>query len=89
MFGTWLRTTRESFGLTQGELARMSGISASAIGMYEQGRRKPSPAAQARLGCFWRERGVVMPEVKRRAPEDPKLVEALRDLRAAPSRRGR
>ena len=61
MFRYWLREARESFGLTQGELGRLVGISPSALGMYEQGRRRPGPKSRARIREFFRERGVEMP----------------------------
>lgn len=37
-----LKQLRLERGLSQQELAQKSGLSASSIGMYEQGRRKPS-----------------------------------------------
>lgn len=36
-----LKKLREAKGLSQAELAKIIGISASSIGMYEQGRRTP------------------------------------------------
>ena len=41
MFGKRLRELRRRMGLTQEELGRKIGISSSAIGMYEQGKREP------------------------------------------------
>lgn len=41
LFGQRLRSLRQSKGLTQRQLADRLGISASAVGMYEQGRREP------------------------------------------------
>lgn len=40
-FGEQLKQLRLAAGLTQQDLADELGISASAIGMYEQGRREP------------------------------------------------
>lgn len=40
-FSVKLKKLRQSRGYTQAEVARMLGISASAVGMYEQGRREP------------------------------------------------
>ena len=37
-----LRALREDRGMTQGQVARSLNVSASAVGMYEQGRRTPS-----------------------------------------------
>lgn len=39
--GEMIRTRRESRGMTQAQLADAAGISASAIGMYERGDRRP------------------------------------------------
>lgn len=36
-----LRQLRKEHGLSQAKLAKLLGISASAVGMYEQGRREP------------------------------------------------
>ncbi len=41
MFGENLRALRRKAGYTQKECARLLGISTSAVGMYEQGRREP------------------------------------------------
>ncbi len=40
--GETIRRKRHFFGMTQGQLAEKLGISASTIGMYEQGRRAPN-----------------------------------------------
>lgn len=42
MLGARIAALRREQGLSQAELARRLGISASAVGMYEQGRREPS-----------------------------------------------
>ena len=42
MLGARIATLRRSLGWSQGELARRLQVSASAVGMYEQGRREPS-----------------------------------------------
>lgn len=49
MFSAELKKLRTEYGLTQAELARRLGISASAVGMYEQGRREPDSELLARL----------------------------------------
>ena len=41
MFGENLKSLRKKSGYTQQEFASVLGISASAVGMYEQGRREP------------------------------------------------
>ena len=42
MLGERIAALRRSRGMSQAELARRLGISPSAMGMYEQGRREPS-----------------------------------------------
>lgn len=42
MLGRRISALRRQRGLSQAELAKRLGISASAMGMYEQGRREPS-----------------------------------------------
>ena len=42
MLGMQIALLRISKGWSQAELARRIGVSASAVGMYEQGRREPS-----------------------------------------------
>ena len=44
-----IKRLREERNLTQKELAKKMGISASAVGMYEQGRREPSLALLVEL----------------------------------------
>lgn len=42
MFGVRIAVLRVGKGWTQAELAKKIGVSASAVGMYEHGRREPS-----------------------------------------------
>lgn len=42
MLGPRIAALRRRAGLSQAELARKLGVSPSAVGMYEQGRREPS-----------------------------------------------
>ena len=44
MLGARIAALRRKHGLSQSQLARQLGVSPSAIGMYEQGRREPSAA---------------------------------------------
>lgn len=44
MLGPRIAALRRDMGLSQAELAHHLGISPSAVGMYEQGRREPSAA---------------------------------------------
>lgn len=51
--GKRIKELRKAHGLTQSELASRLGISASAVGMYEQGRREPDSTILLRLcGIF-------------------------------------
>jgi transcriptional regulator with XRE-family HTH domain len=49
MLGDGLRKARQAKGLTQKELAVLSGLSNSVICDFEKGRRNPSIAALLRL----------------------------------------
>lgn len=49
MLGIRMAILRISKGWSQAELARRIGVSASAVGMYEQGRREPSLGLLVRL----------------------------------------
>ena len=49
MLGQRIAALRRQRGLSQAELAACLGISASAMGMYEQGRREPSADTLVRL----------------------------------------
>ncbi len=42
MLGARVAALRRQAGMSQAELARRLAVSASAVGMYEQGRREPS-----------------------------------------------
>lgn len=44
MLGARIAALRREMGQSQAELAKYLGVSASAVGMYEQGRREPSGA---------------------------------------------
>ena len=49
MIGARIAALRKTNGLSQAELARQLQCSASAVGMYEQGRREPSADLLVRL----------------------------------------
>lgn len=49
IFGVRLKELRKEHGYTQKELAKLLGVSASSIGMYEQGRREPENSLLTKL----------------------------------------
>lgn len=49
MLGKRIAVLRRSLGLSQSALAKRLGVSPSAVGMYEQGRREPSVDTLVRL----------------------------------------
>ena len=48
-----LKTLRKDFNLTQEELAHKIGVSASAIGLYEQNRREPDNDTLGKLASVF------------------------------------
>ncbi len=52
-FGTQLKTLRTARGLRQEQVADAVGVSASAIGAYERGKREPTLAVLAALADFF------------------------------------
>ena len=49
MIGQRIAALRKNARMSQAELARALGVSPSAVGMYEQGRREPAAAMLVRL----------------------------------------
>lgn len=49
-----IKKLRLKRGHTQKDLARLSGISESALRSYELGARKPKPEVQERIAMAWR-----------------------------------
>lgn len=77
MLGTRIASLRQSFGLSQAELARRLHISTSAVGMYEQGRREPSVDTLIALS---REFGVSLDYLLSGRPDTIRDVSALHRL---------
>ena len=80
MLGQRISILRRRAGLSQSELARRLQISASAMGMYEQGRREPSMdtlvaiAEQLQVATDFLLTGKI-----RTAQEDARMIENLLD----------
>ena len=53
MLGSRIAVLRRSHGWSQAELASQLGVSSSAVGMYEQGRREPSADILVRLASLF------------------------------------
>lgn len=53
MFGERLKSLRKAHNLNQTELGNMLGLSASSIGMYEQGRRDPDSENLVKLSEYF------------------------------------
>ena len=79
-FGQFIAENRRTRGLTQRELAALVGMSPSALGMYEQGRRVPGRRARERLEGFFAARGMEMPPPPP-VPEPPEEAVFRRRLR--------
>ncbi len=53
MFAEKLRLLRKERNMTQTELSKSLGVSASSIGMYEQGRREPDSQMLLKVANFF------------------------------------
>lgn len=77
MLGPRIASLRQTYGLSQAELAQRLHISTSAIGMYEQGRREPSVDTLIALS---REFGVSLDYLLSGRPDTVRDVTALHRL---------
>ena len=77
MLGTRIASLRQTYGLSQAELAQRLHISTSAVGMYEQGRREPSVDTLIALA---REFGVSLDYLLSGRPDTVRDVTALHKL---------
>ena len=88
-----LRRIRKSRGLTMKQLGEMTGVTESAIGQYETGKRKPSFDMLLKLAgaleCHVSALMVPDEEIKNEpgAPEGDELAEELQILRDNPETR--
>ena len=74
MLGARIAALRRDAGLSQAELAARLGVSPSAMGMYEQGRREPSAQLLVTLA---RELGVTTDFLLTGKPAAPAEADAL------------
>lgn len=77
MLGMRIASLRQSHSLSQAELAKRLHISASAVGMYEQGRREPSVST---LIAISQEFGVSLDYLLSGRPDSIQDVSALHRL---------
>lgn len=78
MFGDQVWRLRRRLGWSQSELGARCQISASAIGMMEQGRRLPSPACYGRMATVFRREGYRLPPRPHKPTPRHELLELLR-----------
>ena len=81
MLGKRLRALRRERGMTQQELGDALGVSASAVGMYEQGRRAPDNRTLAALCRFFGVSSDYLLLEDAPAPQAAELEEMLEDFR--------
>ncbi len=79
--GDQIRQARVAAGLTQTELARLSGVRQSNIAAYENGRRRPSAAMVARLLAGTRQRPSALVNRHRSAIRQIGSAHKARELR--------
>ena len=87
MLGARIALLRRQRGMSQKELAARLGVSPSAVGMYEQGRREPDCAGLLKLAEIFGVSVDLLLSGGAAAPEDARAVRPLLDgtlvLRAA------
>ncbi len=76
MMGARIAALRRKADMSQAELARQLGCSASAVGMYEQGRREPSSDLLVRLSRLF---GVTTDYLLTGAVREPQDQQAFAD----------
>lgn len=85
MFSSWLKNSRRALGLTQRELGWAIRVDRSTVGMWERGKRVPSPKNVARLSAFFAKQGIKMPPLSRR-PEPTERERFRAEIRRAMGR---
>lgn len=89
MLGHRITLLRRGMGWSQTELARHLNISASAVGMYEQGRREPSLQGLRELSAVFGVSADYLLSGKPASPEDAQKVHALLTQAAAGQKHSR
>ena len=76
-----IKQLRKQFHITQTELARKIGVSASTVAMYEIGEREPSLDTLDKLcQVFNTDMDTLVGRAKKTTPEEPKLSEGEEEL---------
>lgn len=88
MLGARIASMRRSMGMSQADLAKALGISASAVGMYEQGRRQPSMELMADMAkLFGVSIDFLVTGKTKDGPDEAVLMKTLMDRVAATDKR--
>lgn len=74
MIGQRIAALRKNARMSQAELARALGVSPSAVGMYEQGRREPAAATLVQLAKVFRVSTDYLLTGRMATPEDARLL---------------
>lgn len=80
MLGTRIAALRRQVGISQRELANRLHVSASAIGMYEQGRREPGAERLVGMAAIF---GVSTDYLLTGIPAEPRDARAMDDVVSA------
>lgn len=81
MLGPRIAALRREAGLSQAELAQQLGVSPSAVGMYEQGRREPSMDMLVQLArIFQVSTDFLLTGSATSVPETDRLNRAMSDI---------
>lgn len=75
-----IKELRQKNGYTQAELAKRLGVSASAIGMYEQGRREPDRETLSKMSRLFEVPVDYLLSDEQNGPRE--IADELKDMRA-------
>ena len=82
MFSEKLRRLRRERGYTQQSFARQLGTASSTVGMYEQGRRKPSEDTLCQMGKLLHVPVEYLLAEEQEEPEEENMEELISDIKA-------